>query len=112
MKGIGELHILESRKEILKSPEIKIDTPEALLEHGKKRQEDVRMRAEEVEADTNAELNEVVEDFTVSSKMPEDEVFELRRKLGVDNRIHESFGKVARAAAFAKQEIGAAAGLQ
>jgi hypothetical protein len=84
---------------------VEVDSPEALLEYGKKRQKDVRVRAEEVKADTGAELNEVIEDFTGSSRMPESEVFELRRKSGVDNRIHESFGKVDRAAALAKQEI-------
>jgi hypothetical protein len=91
---------------------VDVDSPEALLEYGQKRQEDVSVRAEEIKKDTGTELNEVIEDFTVSSKMPEGEVFELRRKSGVDNRIHESFGKVDRAAALAKQEIGVSANIQ
>jgi hypothetical protein len=90
---------------------VEVDSPEALLEYGQKRQGDVSVRAEEIKKDTGTELNEVIEDFTVSSKMPEGEVFELRRKSGVDNRIHESFGKVDRAAAFAIGEIGQVARL-
>lgn len=112
MKGIGELHILESKREALKTLEIGIDSPEALKEYGGKMQEKVDKDAEGVKKDTGTELNEVVLDYTTSTKMPESEIAELRRKFGVDNRIHESFGKVDRAAEFAKGKIGTAAGLQ
>ena len=84
---------------------VEVDSQERLVRWGEKRIEDVEYKAKETKGDTDTELNEVIEDFTVSSRMPESEVFELRRKSGVDNRIHESFGKVDRAATFTEQEI-------
>jgi ABC-type microcin C transport system permease subunit YejB len=83
-----------------------VNSPEALKEYGEEMQEKVDKDADEAKKDTDTELNEVVLDYTTSTKMPEGEISELRRKFGVDNRIHESFGKVDRAAALAKQEIG------
>lgn len=110
MKDIGELHILEkSTEDAPRTPEIGIDSPEALMQFGEKKKEAVRTRAEETKKNTSAELNEVVEDYVISTAMPESEISELRRTSGVDIRIQESFGKVDRAAALAEQEIGAAA---
>lgn len=111
MKGIGELGILESKKEVLKTPEIGIDSHEALKEYGKEMQGKVDRDAERVKKDTGTELNEVILNHTSSTNMPKSEIAELRLKSGVDRRIRESFGKVARSAAFAKEKIGQAAQL-
>ncbi|MEK9151063.1 MAG: hypothetical protein AAB547_00335 [Patescibacteria group bacterium] len=105
MKGIGELHILESKEAVPRTPEIGIDSPEALMQFGEKMRTQVRIEAINVKRDTDTELNDVC----AATKLPKQTLYVLRREFDIDGKIGQSFQRVDALAAATEQEISVAA---